>query len=90
MSDTMGEPCRNCGWYHDARFALFHSVRTTAHLRHLCHDFDPERLCDLCGKPVMYTSMGGPTICPWCDCGKLRPDNSMVVEPVYQYEIHAT
>ena len=25
--------------------------------------------CQLCGEPVRSLSMGGPTICPWCDTG---------------------
>ena len=31
--------------------------------------FDPAALCIFCEKPVERLSMGGPLICPSCDCG---------------------
>ncbi len=31
--------------------------------------FDPAFLCVFCESPVVYLSMGGPAICPTCDCG---------------------
>lgn len=34
--------------------------------------FDPERLCVWCELPVGSLSMGGPAICPACDCGNHR------------------
>lgn len=31
--------------------------------------FDPERKCIYCEEPVGSLSMGGPALCPACDCG---------------------
>ena len=31
--------------------------------------FDPDFACVYCEKPVGNLSMGGPAICPSCDCG---------------------
>jgi hypothetical protein len=28
----------------------------------------------LCKFPVIGASVGGPAICPWCDCGQERPE----------------
>jgi len=35
-------------------------------------DFDEKAPCIMCGEPVIEPSMGGTTLCPWCDCGKCR------------------
>jgi hypothetical protein len=29
-------------------------------------------ICTICGLPSKHASMGGPGICPACDCGKFR------------------
>lgn len=34
--------------------------------------FDPARPCIYCELPVDALSMGGPTVCPSCDCGAHR------------------
>jgi hypothetical protein len=31
--------------------------------------FDPAFPCIFCDKPVVEMSMGGPAVCPMCDCG---------------------
>jgi hypothetical protein len=31
-------------------------------------EFDPLFLCLYCDEPVLHLSMGGPAICPRCDC----------------------
>jgi hypothetical protein len=31
--------------------------------------FDPTFLCVYCERPVTALSMGGPAVCPECDCG---------------------
>lgn len=31
--------------------------------------FDPNFLCIYCDRPVRDLSMGGPALCPACDCG---------------------
>lgn len=31
--------------------------------------FDPFFLCVYCERPVTHLSMGGPAVCPECDCG---------------------
>ena len=36
--------------------------------------FDPEVACIFCEQPVGALSMGGPLICPACDCGHYRRD----------------
>ena len=35
-------------------------------------EYDPEASCEVCGEPVISASVGGTTICPWCDTGKCR------------------
>lgn len=35
-------------------------------------EYDPAAPCHLCGLPVGSASMGGTSICPWCDCGRFR------------------
>jgi hypothetical protein len=32
-------------------------------------EFDPLFQCLFCEEPVRHLSMGGPAICPRCDCG---------------------
>lgn len=34
--------------------------------------FDPSAPCTVCGEPVRTLSMGGPRVCPACDCGVHR------------------
>ena len=41
-------------------------------------DYDETAPCRICGRPVMEASMGGTDICPWCDCGKERPDKDVI------------
>ncbi len=43
-------------------------------------EYDPDSPCIYCGAPVLEASMGGTAVCPWCDCGVLRPD-----WPIEQY-----
>lgn len=71
-SETLGLMCGKCGCYHDETYALHHETNLVLRLRALCQTFDPGRLCDLCCKPVEQMSMGGPTICPWCDAAYNR------------------
>ena len=35
-------------------------------------EYDEEAPCKICDLPVVEASMGGTTICPWCDCGVYR------------------
>ena len=35
-------------------------------------EYDEEAPCKICDLPVVEASMGGTTICPWCDCGIYR------------------
>jgi hypothetical protein len=35
-------------------------------------EYDENAPCKICGEPVTDASMGGPDICPWCDCGTRR------------------
>lgn len=35
-------------------------------------EYDENAPCSICGEPVMSASMGGTSICPWCDMGKCR------------------
>lgn len=37
-------------------------------------DFDPSVPCIFCEQPVGALSMGGPLVCPACDCGNYRHD----------------
>jgi len=37
-------------------------------------EYDENQPCRVCGKPVIEASMGGTSICPWCDCGAQRND----------------
>ena len=37
--------------------------------------FKPDTLCIFCEQPVGSLSMGGPLICPACDCGSYRQDH---------------
>lgn len=32
-------------------------------------EYDPLAPCIACGLPVVEASMGGTTLCPWCDSG---------------------
>lgn len=32
-------------------------------------EYDDEAPCKICGLPVVEASMGGTSICPWCDSG---------------------
>lgn len=34
--------------------------------------YDAMAPCIQCGLPVVEASMGGTTVCPWCDCGVYR------------------
>jgi hypothetical protein len=34
--------------------------------------YDENTPCEKCGDPVVEASMGGTTICPWCDMGCCR------------------
>lgn len=34
--------------------------------------YDPNGTCTICDLPIIEASMGGTTICPWCDCGMYR------------------
>ena len=36
--------------------------------------FDSKTLCIFCEQPVGSLSMGGPLVCPACDCGQHRRD----------------
>jgi len=35
-------------------------------------EYDENAPCLICGEPVISASMGGTSICPWCDMGKCR------------------
>ena len=35
-------------------------------------EYDEAAPRTVCGEPVVSASMGGTTICPWCDCGNCR------------------
>lgn len=35
-------------------------------------EYDETAPCRICGLPVTSASMGGPDVCPWCDCGTYR------------------
>ena len=35
-------------------------------------EYDEKAPCMICGEPVIEASMGGTSICPWCDTGKCR------------------
>jgi len=35
-------------------------------------EYDETAPCVICGEPVTGASMGGTSICPWCDMGKCR------------------
>lgn len=47
--------CSNCQSYH--------------HMTTGGCTFDATAPCSVCGEPVGSLSMGGPDICPSCDCG---------------------
>lgn len=66
--------CLHCGCFHDEEYAKEFPVRVKS-LRELCDLFDPTFLCIICGKPVRRLSMGGPIICPSCDCGTKNDHN---------------
>lgn len=46
--------------------------------------YDENAPCRLCGYPVMYASMGGTDVCPWCDLGKPRPELGPEVKAEYE------
>ena len=35
-------------------------------------EYDENKPCLICGEPVLSASMGGPSICGSCDCGRCR------------------
>ena len=35
-------------------------------------EYDETALCMICGEPVIAASVGGTSICPWCDMGRCR------------------
>jgi hypothetical protein len=35
-------------------------------------EYDENAPCMVCGEPVIEASMGGTSLCPWCDCGNCR------------------
>ncbi len=35
-------------------------------------EYDEQSPCIVCGEPVLEASMGGTTLCPWCDMGICR------------------
>lgn len=35
-------------------------------------EYDENAPCQICQEPVVEASMGGTSICPWCDCGNCR------------------
>jgi len=35
-------------------------------------EYDEKAPCLICSEPVIEASMGGTSICPWCDMGKCR------------------
>jgi len=45
-----------------------------AHGKTITVEYDPDAPCEMCGFPVQYASMGGTTVCPWCDTGSERPE----------------
>lgn len=40
--------------------------------RELVVEYDESAPCVVCGEPVVEASMGGTSLCPWCDMGKCR------------------
>ena len=49
-------------------------------------EYDETAPCRICGKPVIDASMGGTDVCPWCDCGRERPDKDTVIAYEIQNE----
>lgn len=43
-------------------------------------EYDENAPCLSCGLPVISASMGGPAICPWCDCGVYRDGEKWGIE----------
>lgn len=47
--------------------------------------FDETASCCVCGNPVLNVSMGGPDICPHCDCGYDRTGKKYDIAKDYMY-----
>jgi hypothetical protein len=47
--------------------------------------FDPAFLCIYCNEPVGSLSMGGPAVCPACDCGNNRDGSTWSMEQASRF-----
>jgi len=61
-------------------------------------EYDETAPCIACGLPVVDASMGGTSLCPWCDCGQYRDGcdwayrwnrETNKAEPVFPHPEHA-
>jgi hypothetical protein len=50
--------------------------------------FDPAALCVFCEQPVGALSMGGPRVCPTCDCGCNRDGTPWSLEDFDRMQIN--
>ena len=46
-------------------------------------EYDPNYPCEICGFPIREPSMGGVTICPWCDSGSERPETTKAKKEIW-------
>ncbi len=65
------EPCVKCGCRHREEESLSPYIDSFLDEDGNC-TFNPEQPCLYCGLPVGHLSMGGPLVCPSCDCGHHR------------------
>lgn len=45
--------------------------------------FDPKRLCVYCDDAVGSLSLGGPAVCPSCDCGRNKDGSLWTLEQAH-------
>jgi len=50
-------------------------------------EYDENAPCTICGLPVIKASMGGTTICPWCDCGRHRNGDRFTLKETLNKEL---
>jgi len=63
--------CPKCGCKHHGEGSLSKYIDSLLDKDGNC-TFNPEQLCIYCDLPVGNLSMGGPLVCPSCDCGHHR------------------
>ncbi len=60
-------------------------------------EYDENAPCVICSLPVLFASMGGTAVCPWCDCGNYRDGcrwafrfnhETQKLEPVFPHPEH--